>query len=84
VWTGFWFLGVLAVAASICSAYWFGKDSGTREAYKWRTRYEHQRRENSLLRQMVDVPLNDVGWNNVRVVNFGPPAEKQEQSYSTE
>jgi hypothetical protein len=66
-WTGFWFLGFLALVAGICSAYWFGKDAGSREAFKWRTRYEHQRRENSLLRQMVDAPPYDA-WNNVRIV----------------
>jgi hypothetical protein len=67
VWVGFWVLGVLAFVASICSAYWFGKDAGTREAYKWRTRYEHQRRENSLLRQTMSAPFESA-WNNVRVV----------------
>jgi len=67
VWTGFWFLGALALVAGICSAYWFGKDAGTRESYKWRTRYEHQRRENSLLRQMLDLPPDAV-WNNIKIV----------------
>lgn len=57
---GFTLIAILSVVSTGYVCYWTGKDSGSKQAYHWKKKYEEEHNERVLLRKQCDGLIHEI------------------------